>query len=1038
MKTRTVPTARLLPALTVLAGAWILAGGGALVHGATDGQAGAPPERPGREFVYVCRDGGAGAYEAFPDVCRLSDGRLMSVFYAGYDHVSLPTPKWPKGGRIDCAFSSDEGRTWTKPRTLYDGPEDDRDPSIVELPSGKLLCNFFSLQRKAGAEGAKGAWDGLGTWLVESSDKGRTWSAPRLVSADYYCSSPVRVLPDGRLMLGLYRQEGEKAWGAVTASEDEGRTWGPVVDIPNGGWKLDAETDVVALEDGRLLAIQREPATSMCSSVSADGGRTWSVSKPLGFPGHCPYLLRTSGGVLVLAHRLPQTSLHYSLDDGGTWSANVLVDDRIGAYPSLVERGDGSILIVYYEEGAGSNVRARRFRVGPGGVEWLTFDGGAVYRRDDAPRDSGAPAVRVSRDGDLWRLEGSRAEARIDLETLRLSVSPSPTRTPQEIDPFPPGTWTTRPSAEGDLTLGDDAGRALGTFRLAAALRRSAAPFRTGFQTGLRISLSGYRGSDGREIAVSIDLFVGLEGKDEDLVCRVLAEDGPVRVRELCWPASFEPASFDAAVVPFMQGMLLPKGWPKAVRLYDSMSYGRGLYMPWWGFSRGAASVLVLLETPDDAGCRFDHPAGGPTAIDVRWVHSLGRFSYPRVVRFAFLDAGGYVGLAKRYRRHVVETGRFVSLREKIARNPLAGKLVGAPVVHTSILYHVQPESSYFDKKDPAKNHQMVTFDQRAAELRALAAMGVERAYIHLDGWGLRGYDNLHPDILPPSPEAGGWEGLKRLAEACDRLGFVFAVHDQYRDYYLDAVTYNARHAQTGENGKREFHATWYGGTQTYLCPSLAPGYVARNHGALLDRGVKLRGAYLDVFAVVPPDECYNPEHPVTRSECLRFRGAAFDFVRSYGGVVSSEEPADWAVPKLDLVHHGPFALDPNPGSGPAMGIPIPLFDLVYHDSILLPWSLGKGAWGIPETDQGFLHGLGHAGLPYLSIAPSAEELEKVRTMCALSSRVGLLALVNHEFLDASHRRQRFTYADGTAVNVDFDAGTWAVAPKLDVADVIR
>jgi hypothetical protein len=224
----------------------------------------AAEERPGHEFVLVCADGGAGGYEAFPDVCRLTDGRLMTVFYASYDHVGLPTPQWPRGGRIDCAFSADEGRTWSKPRVLYDGPDDDRDPSIVQLPSGKLLCNFFSLRRKAGDDGKAGQWDGLGTWLVESIDLGRTWSKPRLVSGDYYCSSPVRVLPDGRLMLGLYREDGGKAWGAVTPSADEGRTWGPVVDIPNGGWKLDAETDILPLRDGSLLAVEREPSISMC------------------------------------------------------------------------------------------------------------------------------------------------------------------------------------------------------------------------------------------------------------------------------------------------------------------------------------------------------------------------------------------------------------------------------------------------------------------------------------------------------------------------------------------------------------------------------------------------------------------------------------------------------------------------------------------------------------------------------------------------------------------------------------------------------
>jgi sialidase-1 len=99
-----------------------------------------PGLRAGRDYVVVCRDGGAGGYEAFPDVCRLSDGRLMSVFYASYDHVGLPNERWPKGGRIDCAFSSDEGRTWSAARVLFDGPDDDRDPSIVQ--GGCFVISF--------------------------------------------------------------------------------------------------------------------------------------------------------------------------------------------------------------------------------------------------------------------------------------------------------------------------------------------------------------------------------------------------------------------------------------------------------------------------------------------------------------------------------------------------------------------------------------------------------------------------------------------------------------------------------------------------------------------------------------------------------------------------------------------------------------------------------------------------------------------------------------------------------------------------------
>lgn len=328
------------------------------------------------DFVYVCKDAGAGGYEAFPDVCRLDDGRLMAVFYSGYGHVALPNDQLPKGGRISYCLSGDEGRTWSEARTLYDGPDDDRDPSIVQLKSGKLICNFFSLRKKEVVKEKEIPYIGLGTWMVESTDFGKTWSGPRQISADYYCSSPLRELPDGRLILGLYRQDPKSgvSAGAVVISEDGGKTWGEVIDIDNGGYKLDAETDVILLKDGSLYAAQREPKTTMCWSISKDGGKTWSISKPMGFPGHCPYLLRTKDDIILLAHRLPQTSLHYSLDECKTWSENVLIDDFIGAYPSMVNLKDGSVLIIYYEEGEGSSIRARKFRATKSGIDWLKFN----------------------------------------------------------------------------------------------------------------------------------------------------------------------------------------------------------------------------------------------------------------------------------------------------------------------------------------------------------------------------------------------------------------------------------------------------------------------------------------------------------------------------------------------------------------------------------------------------------------------------------------------------------------------------------------
>jgi len=618
--------------------------------------------------------------------------------------------------------------------------------------------------------------------------------------------------------------------------------------------------------------------------------------------------------------------------------------------------------------------------------------------------------ISVRQYGPIWTIKGVHLTVTLNEADLAVTVKSGP------------NIWRMRPSQPDDLTVESDGKRV--SLALTSG-KMEVTRYDTGRVTGLKIDLREFNPA-----GFGLTLILALEGSSEDLICDVIPTEGSARIKEVRWPKAFEPGDVDSTIIPAMQGMLLPRDWPSKVYLYDPMSYGRGLYMPWWGAQKGRAAAILILETPEDAGCVMDHPAGGPTLMECRWVHSLGKLGYPRRARLAFVDEGNYVTLAKRYRQYVIETGHFVSLREKIARSPLVGQLIGSPVVHTGILTHIEPESSYYDKSDPAKNHQVVTFDARAEELKKLAEKGIKRAYVHLDGWGFRGYDNLHPDILPPSPEAGGWDGMKRLADTCDALRYVFAIHDQYRDYYHDAASYSESRTIIREDASRPFESTWYGGQQSILCSSFAPGYVKRNHQALLDHGIKVKGAYLDVFAVVPPDECYNPEHPVTRDDCLKYRGQCFDIVRAQLGVVSSEEPADYAVPHLDLVHHGPYPLDPNPGSGPAMGIPVPLFDLVYHDAIILPWGTSdKGGWGIPDTDSNYLHGLLNAGIPYLSLDPGKEELAKVRKMCDLHKRVGLLEMTNHEFLDPSRRRQRATFADGTTVTVDFDSGKYTISP---------
>src|SRR5688500_14225405 len=53
----------------------------------------------------------------------IADNRIAVVLRGGAPHLGIK-------GRLDIVFSSDAGRTWTKPTVVVDGPADDRNPAF--------------------------------------------------------------------------------------------------------------------------------------------------------------------------------------------------------------------------------------------------------------------------------------------------------------------------------------------------------------------------------------------------------------------------------------------------------------------------------------------------------------------------------------------------------------------------------------------------------------------------------------------------------------------------------------------------------------------------------------------------------------------------------------------------------------------------------------------------------------------------------------------------------------------------------------------
>ncbi len=325
----------------------------------------------------------AHSYQAFPDACRLQNGDILVVFYAGYGHVSLSADDFPLGGRLCMVRSSDEGRTWTAPAILYDDEDDNRDPHVAQLDDGSIVCTFFSVAEKnhnrlktyEDPKNYEVERRDSGVQIIVSHDDGKTWDTKaRTAIPGWLCSAPVRQLADGTCLLGLYR--GDKATGLSIAGTarltDRGRTWEAPVEIKAPrGVGLNAETDIISLADGRLFAALRSFTDDMYYATSDDQGRSWSEAKKAGFPAHAPHLTRLSDNKIILSHRLPMTSIHISDDDTQTWQGPHSIDSCIGAYPATVELKDQSILIVYYTEGGGSAIRVRRFQIKPSGIEFL-------------------------------------------------------------------------------------------------------------------------------------------------------------------------------------------------------------------------------------------------------------------------------------------------------------------------------------------------------------------------------------------------------------------------------------------------------------------------------------------------------------------------------------------------------------------------------------------------------------------------------------------------------------------------------------------
>lgn len=514
---------------------------------------------------------------------------------------------------------------------------------------------------------------------------------------------------------------------------------------------------------------------------------------------------------------------------------------------------------------------------------------------------------------------------------------------------------------------------------------------------------------------IEVQAKLRLEGDRPELVVELTGK-GPL-ARPLAYPAAqaTEPGMF--LILPVNEGI----SYPVDDATLSPMSYylygGHGLCMAWWGVTDGERGLMAIVETPDDATVRVPR-ADGRLCLAPEWQPSRGQFGPARRIRYVALDSGGYVAMAKRYRQYAKSIGLWKTLAQKHEENPNVDLLVGA--VNVWLMgWRTSPSALCREMQSLGIQRILWSAATSPEELRKLNA---------IEGVLTSRYD-IYQDTMNPAsfPKL---RGVHR-----DWTTEAWAKGDVMLDAKGDWV--KGWQVQ-GKDGQ------WY--PCGVLCDRQAVDYARRRIPPELATH-PYRCRFIDTTTASPWRECYDPRHPMTRSESRKFKMDLLEYVsRDCHLVCGSETGHDAAVP---FVHYfeGMLSLGPYrvPDSGrnmlqPVQQVPdrvakfqtghyyrLPLWELVYHDCVVAQWYWGDYSNKLPSLwDRRDLWNALYGTPPMFMFNQSIWEnnrqrfAKSYRTATPVARATGYKEMLSHCWLTPDHAVQETRFEGGVRVTANF------------------
>jgi len=409
-------------------------------------------------------------------------------------------------------------------------------------------------------------------------------------------------------------------------------------------------------------------------------------------------------------------------------------------------------------------------------------------------------------------------------------------------------------------------------------------------------------------------------------------------------------------LVPCREGLLIPADSGVAfTRGFGTYDY-EGCHMAMIGLVRNGEATLVTWDDPYIAAeikSVLPDPAKGINQQTL--TTSIIMRKSAKSIRITSLGKGDWLTIAKAYREIAKEKGLLVTWDQKLKENPHRAAFFGASnyKLWSCLSRRMNPEST-----KELSSRVNWTFDEVGQIAEHLKNdLKLDDVHFIIGGWIRRGYDNQHPDILPAAPECGGNEGLAAAAKRVRACGYIFDLHDNYQDMYKDSPSWDEQYLQKTPDGKPARGGAWAGGTAWLTCSQKALELAKRPQN--LEAVKKLTDAdcyFIDTTYAAGLQECFDPKHPLTKIDDLKWKSALSDYARSVFGMFGSECGREWAIPHADYFEgltgvSGTYYHSLKPAE---MGATVvPLFEMVYRDCIAM---YGKYGYDINRAGAYVIH----------------------------------------------------------------------------------